>query len=406
MNNRHIYYISTFIPRDIKSKISGRMKNFNFNSADAFSYSVFDGLRKNLNHNFKCINVAPVGAFPRFNRNAKFSHHQSSENGILVDSIGFSTIYGYMYYSIYKNLLDSLINLPYKDDLSVFIVYSINIPVLKALIKYKTKYNNNIIIILIIPDQIEDFDCNTLPAKIKSKLFGNIQDIYAHVDGFVLLTEQMNDRISVKRPYCIVEGIYNDSEERISISASQKRKDILYTGMLYEKFGVKDLIDAFIKVPDMDARLLLCGCGELEDYIREVQMKDKRIKYLGLVNREDALKLQSEAYLLVNPRKPGQEFTKYSFPSKNIEYLVSGTPVLLYELPGIPSEYYDYCYHISHDKTSIEDIAFAIEEILSCPQDMLDKLSSKASHFIKSKKNSKIQTAKILNLIDIICSHS
>lgn len=402
MNNRHIYYISTFIPRDIKSEISGRMKNFNFNSADAFSYSVFDGLRKNLSHNFRCINVAPVGAFPRFNRNAVFSHHQSYENGIPVDSIGFSTIYGYMYYSIYKNLLNPLINLPDKHDQSVFIVYSINIPVLKALIKYKTRYNHDIKIILIIPDQIEDFDSNTIPSKIKTKLFGNVQDLYIHVDGFVLLTEQMKDRISVKRPYCIVEGIYNDSEERIKISASQKRKDILYTGMLYEKFGVKDLIDAFLMVPDMDARLLLCGCGELEDYIREVQSKDKRIKYLGLVSREDALKLQSEAYLLVNPRKPGHEFTKYSFPSKNIEYLVSGTPVLLYELPGIPSEYYDYCYHLPATKIHTDDLADSIENILNVSPDELDAMTIKASDYIKNHKNSKVQIAKVINLIEQI----
>lgn len=402
MKDLNIVYISTFIPRDIKAEISAKMKNFNFNSADAFSYSIFDGLCKNLDNNFACINIAPVGAYPRFNQSPYFREHHNYENGIEIKSIEFSTMYCYMYYSIYKNLLDTLIQLPVDEREYAFVAYSISFPILKALIKYKYKYNPNTKIFLIIPDQVEDLYSNTLPSKVKSRLFGNIQDIYMHVDGFVLLTEQMKDRIQVERPYCIVEGIYNDSEKRTRKSASQKKKNIVYTGMLYEKFGVKDLIDAFLKTKDQDARLLLCGCGELENYIKSTQTEDKRITYLGLINREDALKLQSEAYLLVNPRKPDHEFTKYSFPSKNIEYLASGSPVLLYELPGMPAEYYDFCFHLPKDKTSIADLTETIEQILSTSPEELDTITSKAFNYINTEKNSRSQVAKIIKLIECI----
>lgn len=402
MKNTHIVYLSTFMPRDIKDDISRNIKNFNFNSADAFSYSILKGLQENIEFNFTCINIAPLGAYPRFNTKSYFSEHTYIDNGVKVKSIRFSTIIGYMYYSIYSNMLNELVKLESDAKDLVFIVYSINIPVLKALIRYKLHYNVNIKIILIIPDQIEDLKNNTIRSKIKTTLYGNIQQIYSYIDGFVLLTKYMNDRINDRKPYCIVEGIFNDSEHRIIMESSKKKKNILYTGMLYEKFGVKDLIEAFMLTKDNDFRLILCGCGELEEYIKKSQLKDDRIIYLGLISREKALKLQSSSYLVINPRKPDYDFTKYSFPSKNIEYLASGTPVLLYELPGIPTEYYDYCYHLPINKSSINDLKLAIEQILSESTSHLDTLTRRAYEFIKNEKNSKTQVAKILNLINKI----
>ena len=63
-----------------------------------------------------------------------------------------------------------------------------------------------------------------------------------------------------------------------------------------------------------------------------------RIEFLGMLPRTDVLELQSKATILVNPRQPVGDFTKYSFPSKTIEYMASGTPLLMYKLPGIPEE--------------------------------------------------------------------
>ena len=52
--------------------------------------------------------------------------------------------------------------------------------------------------------------------------------------------------------------------------------------------------------------------------------------------------MQQQATLLVNPRKGHEEYTKYSFPSKTMEYMASGTPTIMYKLPGLPIEYEEY----------------------------------------------------------------
>ena len=88
-----------------------------------------------------------------------------------------------------------------------------------------------------------------------------------------------------------------------------------------------------------DVELWICGSGDAKDIIEDEAQKDSRIKYFGLVDSQTALKMQHQATILVNPRTSDGEYTKYSFPSKNMEYMVSGTPVLTTDLPGMPKEH-------------------------------------------------------------------
>lgn len=398
---KKIIYISSFLPEDIKEQIAAKMKNYNFNSADAFSRSFYSGLIENIGNQFDCINILPLGIYPTYNSLKHFRGNNSYENGVCINSIPYCTIKGYIYHSIYKNLYKELKSNIQREEENVFIIYSINIPALKAIIEFKKRYSPHSKIILIIPDLIEHMT-NTRLSRIKMKFTRSVDYYYDKIDGFVLLTEFMKDKIHTKKPYCIVEGIYNNKENRIIQSNSSKEKKILYSGMLYAKFGVKNLIDAFTQISNKNYRLQLCGCGELEDYIKRIAITDNRIEYLGLISREETLKLQSEADLLINPRQPIEEFTKYSFPSKNIEYLVSGKPVLIYELDGIPKEYYDYCFHIDKDHLDKDYLTKEIKRILSTPEEELNLLGERARNYIINEKNCKIQVRKILELINTI----
>ena len=60
---------------------------------------------------------------------------------------------------------------------------------------------------------------------------------------------------------------------------------------------------------------------------------------MGQVSLNEARALQKTADVLVNPRLNEGEYTKYSFPSKTMEYLSTGRPVVCYKLDGIPDEY-------------------------------------------------------------------
>lgn len=140
--------------------------------------------------------------------------------------------------------------------------------------------------------------------------------------------------------------------------------------------------------------------GNRIDFIKEKARVDKRIIYCGLLPRTEVFKKQREATVLVNPRTPEGEFTKYSFPSKTMEYLASGVPTLIYRLPGIPEEYYNYCFSIS--ELGVDALSRKIDEILSMNNNERADIGAKARVFIKSQKNPYRQCEKVLDLMRYI----
>ena len=102
---------------------------------------------------------------------------------------------------------------------------------------------------------------------------------------------------------------------------------------------------------------------------------------------------------MVNPRKAEQSFTKYSFPSKTIEYMASGTPMIGYRLPGIPEEYYRYIYVASQDEGGLEN---CLKKVMTFSQQQRNEFGLSAKQFIRNEKNAEKQCAKIIKLIETV----
>ena len=177
----------------------------------------------------------------------------------------------------------------------------------------------------------------------------NIGDVInlKFTDMFILLTLQMNEIINKNnKPFIVIEG-FVDSKFNPQKNV-EKKKAIMYAGGLYEKYGVKLLIDSFIEWNNSEYELWLCGGnGDLIDYINSLNYKN--IVYYGALPNDKIVEMEQASTLLVNPRFSNEEYTKYSFPSKNMEYMTSGTPVLTTKLPGMKKEYYDYVYLIEEE---------------------------------------------------------
>ena len=145
----------------------------------------------------------------------------------------------------------------------------------------------------------------------------------------------------------------------------------LYTGKLDSRFGIKEMIEAFISIPDKEYQLWICGDGSDRKMVENAAKQDNRIKFFGLVRQEVAFTMQAQATLLINPRKGDEPYTKYSFPSKTMEYMASGTPTVMYPLPGIPMEYYKHLIIIpDNTKETLKEILI---EWCSKKQEELDQ---------------------------------
>ena len=110
-----------------------------------------------------------------------------------------------------------------------------------------------------------------------------------------------------------------------------------------------------------------------------------------------ALSLQKNAAVLVNPRQNNEDFTKFSFPSKNLEYLSSGVPMVGYKLDGIPDEYDDYIIYPADD--SPQALRDALSSILAITDGEREAMGEKARHFVCERKNKVAQAKRIIEFL-------
>jgi len=231
------------------------------------------------------------------------------------------------------------------------------------------------------------------PKKLSVK-FNNI--ILSNFSSYVFLTKQMNNLVNKKnKPYVVIEGQVDINMRYVENKLEEKylRKVCIYAGMIHEKYGIKTLVEAFRLAAKKDEELHIYGSGDYEEELINVCNKHANIKYFGVVPNDEVVVAELKATLLINPRPTNEEYTKYSFPSKNMEYMVSGTPVLTTRLPGMPDEYRTYVYLIVDE--TVNGLADTLKNILSKSREELHELGMSAREYVLLKKNNTIQVNQI-----------
>lgn len=364
------------------------------NQANTFQWNCIDGLYKNGVKKLCIVNALPVGTYPRRYSDLVIPfctwEYQNGQH-FQLGSINLPIFKQYGRYRACKKLLREL-----KDK--EIIIYSPYLPFLKAVKKLDKRYK----VTLIVPDLPKYYDYAKVGCfKKLLRAINNraIEKCMGRVDRFVLLTEAMKEPIGVgNRPYTVIEGICTQNGSDEICKTRDGKKTILYAGSLNKQFGIDVLVDAFQQIEGQDYELLLCGGGDYQDTLQEICAKDSRIKFLGFLPKAKVLELQSRAAVLVNPRQNVEEYTKYSFPSKTMEYLLSGIPVIAYKLDGIPDEYDRYFYYVK-DNTP-KSLAKAIVDVCEDTSGAYERTALNAIDFIRTQKNPQKQAGKILDLIN------
>ena len=223
-------------------------------------------------------------------------------------------------------------------------------------------------------------------------------------DSYVFLTEQMNDLLNPQnKPYVIIEGLADKTVLELPNELEKKyqEKVCIMAGLLENIYGVDILLKAFEQVVCPGARLRFYGKGSSVNAIIEAGKIDSRISFCGELTNKEIVQEEKKATLLINPRPPIGEWTAYSFPSKNMEYMASGTPLVACDLPCIPEEYKKYFYRITPpDESGLKNI---LQQLLEMNREELHEFGLNAQQWIVEKRGTKIQTRKICKMVEGDC---
>lgn len=381
-------------------EIASKTKKYIEFPANNFQKKILKGLAE-CSVNPTVISAPFLGAYPTAYKDMffeGFDKHTEDNSGYTY--VHFNNIWGLRNPSrsrALKKAVKSFIQA--EDSQKLIIVYTPHTPLIQAA-NYAKKKDSRIKICLVIPDLPQYMNLSEKISPVY-KLFKRF-DVNSFMkesraaDSFVLLTEQMADAVEVgSRPYEVIEGIYEPAPHSKK-EKSENISKIVYTGKLNRSFGALDLVEAFSSIKDDSLRLIICGSGDDSNVIADLAAKDERIDFRGQVSSEEAADIADKADILVNPRKNNTEYTKYSFPSKVIDYLATENSVVAYELDGMPDVYRDFIYYVPDD--SRKSLSDTLIRVLKTADEDKEKKSKAAIKYLEEELSCANFAKKILNM--------
>ncbi len=291
--------------------------------------------------------------------------------------------------------LKELLNLDAKTEKTVLCVYNsmsyFCIPVFLAARKFRVE-TCGIIADLPIPGA-------------RSGLLWRLEDQYekkaiSKFHKLIVLTKHIAQDFAPQVPFTVIEaGIDVQDIGRISKRSVSEQRHIVYTGTLNSLSGMELLLEVAQHFRGENVVFDIYGDGEFARALMDAEKEGLPIRYHGSVPHEQALCAQMDASILICPRLPDDFTTRYTFPSKVLEYISRGKPVICNRLAGIPDEYERLVYYPT-DASSEAWVAL-IRQIFDHYEVCLQEAQA-GRDYVKSQKNWKLCTQKALNLLQQI----
>ena len=385
------------------AEVSRNSKNGLQNQINNYQWAFISGLRQTMEktETLSVLNVLPVGIFPLHYKQLWLFDRKFPEHFQEIGCLNLPWVKQRMREQ--KSYQKIIAWAERNNENRHIIIYSLYLPYMQAAIRAKKRFPDLKISIIItdLPNELGISSGRRGALKKAEYAMGRKKiDLCADFDGFILLTQHMAEVLPISgKPQLIMEGLILKEPakcEASSISTAAEPQNgpvVLYSGTLNWELGIGELLDAFIQMPQYN--LWLCGKGDME---KEAELADREysnIRYFGFVSQEKALSLQSQADVLINPRTNAGTFTRYSFPSKTLEYMRSGKPVLCYRLEGIPSDYDSYLSYIHPE----EGIQMTVHKLLSHSQEERKQMGESAKHYVLTTKDAASQCVRLLDFI-------
>ena len=204
------------------------------------------------------------------------------------------------------------------------------------------KYDSFVIIVDTLRRQL--LECAHLIAKkYKAKLIGMVTDNplnltgvrkgyakgmikKAHaLDAYLSLSESLNEIYNPNgKPHYAFSGLVEDPKTSFK---PQVDDYFFFGGALYDRYGVKTLIDSFHNSTNKH-KLVIAGHGPLASYARRISRIDERIVFVDRLKKEEMYGYEKNAIANINPRPFDKTLDNESVPSKLLEYFASGKPTV------------------------------------------------------------------------------
>ena len=143
-----------------------------------------------------------------------------------------------------------------------------------------------------------------------------------NLSGYITQTSNLNELFNkYNRANITIEGVLENKYKEQDVA--QYGKYIFYYGNLENKYGVYDLIQAFIELNNPDVNLVVAGYHADEEKMSNMCKFRNNVKYLGMISNDLMLSLENGSIFNINSRPYTEDFDRYLIPYNTLDYLNS-----------------------------------------------------------------------------------
>lgn len=385
-----VFVSSAASPQIISHLNSVNKRSINY-VQQKWDYSFSKALVRILPDDFCGMTVSSVSAFPLYSAELYTPDLSMSDiNTVCIGGINIPFFKQIMYMLKLRIRLEKLIRSFNAEEIVIVsncIQFLSAWPIVSVARKYKVK------IATIVPDLPDCDMCSYHGPRLLIKWYKSLNLKYKKsFDGYVCFSELQMTYLNQKSSHMVMEG-FCTTEKQITTVEKSPKFTILYAGGVRIEYGIKELVEGFLLADIPNSELLIFGDGNYANDLRE--LSDPRVKYFGVVDKSVVLEYERAASLLVNPRPTTEAFSYLSFPSKILEYMVSGTPLMTSHLGSIPKEYDDYLLYF--DQISSIEIAKKLKD--ASRDENLSVIGLKAKAFVEKEKNVDVQAKRVVDFL-------
>lgn len=374
-------------------------------SAVKLQTSLLEGLAAH-NVTLRILGALPVSTYPRSKTLLVHKNHFAT---------GFPKMSGMLMWDVNLPLLRlavrSLTSLAYGAKVLAagkgsdgIIVYPLHTPFLAAAICLKHLFK--IPVFVFIPDlpmHTTGRSPKGLTAIVKGLNDRILSALAARVDfAFPITKDIATDWLPPTVRYLVVEGIAPSSQRLPAIRRREHRgRQLLYTGQFTHVVRFARL---FASRRELDAKLVFVGDGAEQKELGDLAREDPRIVVKPFVTGA-ALEREFEASdFLINPRDTRWEGAKFSFPSKLLDYMARGLPILSTRIPSIPEEYFECFLEVSDEDA--DGLATTLDRAFATSEEELVHRIEVGETMLANSKSPEAVADRILGAIAEICGRA
>jgi glycosyltransferase involved in cell wall biosynthesis len=356
-----------------------------------FAWALVDALRS-AGASVTLLSSAPASSYP-LNPQVRFRGGRFTDKGVDGETLGFVNLVVLKHLTRFAACLTRGTRALRRWHPDVLLIHGVHSPFLLYGLIARRLLGTRTVVVLTDPPGVRTPSDGRVVGMLKRLDAVLVRRALRSVDGVIALTVPLAADYAPVTPSIVLEGILADTTTSPPATSSGQGFRAMYAGGLLASYGVERLVRAFRSVAPETARLALFGKGELRAWIDEQAAIDPRIENVQFAPRRAILEKYASADLLIQPRPTDQDFVRYSFPSKLLEYMASGTPVLSTRLSGIPATYQPHLYWIDDD--SVDGVARSLATVMALPADERRAKGAGGASFVRESCSSPAQGDRI-----------